>query len=450
VTPRDNPDDPNQGFSSAEPEIAGLTDLPSQPTGMSAGGPRRAATLFIFFTVALDMLALGIIAPVLPRLVESLIQAAAGGPAQSRTAQASVLLGIFGTVFAAMQFIFSPIIGSLSDRWGRRPVVLLSNFGLGLDYLLMAWAPSVGWLMLGRILSGITTSSVPTAQAYISDVTPPEKRTAAFGLLAAAFAMGFVLGPALGGLLGGISPRLPFWVSAGLSLLNGCYGLFVLPESLSLCNRAPFSWRRANPLGSLRMLSRSRLLLSLSAVLLLAYIAQQSLMNVFVLYADYRFHWTDRTVGLSLATVGIVTGLYGGLLVKHVVRLAGERGSIFLGLLMGMAGFSMFGLSGTGLLLWLGIPLMNGLSFVWPASQSLMANHAAANEQGQLQGAIHSLRGISGLIGPGLFTYVFARSIGSHALIPLPGSPFFLAAVLLALAAAMALLLRNRPATATA
>lgn len=446
MTPPDKPNKIHAGLSSAEPEIADLTDLPSQDAGLPPPGLRRAATLFIFLTVALDMLALGIIAPVLPRLVESLIH----GPAQGKTAHASVLLGIFGTVFAAMQFVFSPIIGSLSDRWGRRPVVLLSNFGLGFDYLLMAWAPTVGWLMLGRIISGITTSSVPTAQAYISDVTPPEKRTAAFGLLAAAFAMGFVLGPAIGGLLGGINPRLPFWVSAGLSLLNGLYGVFVLPESLSLRNRARFSWRRANPVGSLRMLSRSRLLLTLSGVLLLAYIAQQSLMNVYVLYADYRYHWTVCTVGLSLAMVGIVTGLYGGLLVKHVVRLAGERGSILLGLLLGMAGFSMFGLSKTGLLLWLGIPLMNGLSFVWPASQSLMANNAAANEQGQLQGAIHSLRGISGLIGPGLFTYVFSRSIGAHAAIPLPGSPFFLAAMLLAMAAAMALLLRSRAATATA
>ena len=436
--PRDNKPDLN--LSTAEPEIADTLDrIPAATGGDSPPTEgRRAATIFIFFTVALDMLALGMIAPVLPRLVENLMH--------GTTSQASQMLGIFGTVFAAMQFVFSPVIGSLSDRFGRRPVVLLSNFGLGFDYLLMAWAPTVGWLLLGRIVSGLTTSSVPTAQAYIADVTPPEKRTGAFGLLAAAFAMGFVLGPAIGGLLGSVNPRLPFWASAGLSLVNGMYGLFVLPESLKRENRSRFSWRRANPVGSLRMLVRSRLLLTLSAVLLFAYIAQQSLMNVYVLYADYRFHWTDRTVGLSLGVVGIFAGLYGGALVKRVVKAFGERASILFGLCLGIVGFSMFGLSKTGLLLWLGIPVMNGMSFVWPGAQSLMTRGAAANEQGQLQGAIHSLRGISGLIGPGLFTYVFSKSIGPGAVIHLPGSPFFLASALLALALVVALLVRLPPA----
>src|SRR5580698_3613761 len=213
-----------------EPELVTPALTPHPPKG------RRAAAAFIFFTVTLDMLALGMIAPVLPRLIEGFLH--------GDTSTAAQMLGLFGTVFAVMQFFFSPIVGSLSDRFGRRPVVLLSNFGIGLDYLLMAWAPALGWLFLGRVISGLTSSSVPTGMAYMTDVTPPEKRASAFGLLGAAFGLGFVLGPALGGILGSVSPRLPFWVAGALSLLNGMYGLFVLPESLAPEHRSKFSWKR--------------------------------------------------------------------------------------------------------------------------------------------------------------------------------------------------------------
>src|ERR1700761_2337612 len=256
-----------------EPELVS-PDLTANATPPSVPPPgRRAAATFIFFTVALDMLALGMIAPVLPRLIEGFLH--------GDTSSAARMLGLFGTVFAAMQFFFSPIVGSLSDRFGRRPVVLLSNFGLGLDYVLMAWAPALNWLLLGRVISGLTSSSIPTAMAYMADVTPRERRAAAFGLLNAAFGLGFVLGPAIGGLLGNINPRLPFWVAGGLSLVNGLYGLFVLPESLSRQNRSPFSWGRANPVGSLTLLRRGSML-AIAGVLLLGYIAQQSLMNVYV------------------------------------------------------------------------------------------------------------------------------------------------------------------------
>jgi MFS transporter, DHA1 family, tetracycline resistance protein len=384
---------------------------------------RRAAVSFIFLTVTLDMLAMGMIAPVLPRLITGFMHGNAVNAAQ--------MLGIFGTVFAAIQFVFSPVLGSLSDRFGRRPVVLLSNFGLGLDYLLMAWAPMLGWLFVGRVVSGLTASSVPTAMAYMADVTPAEKRAAAFGLLSAAFGLGFVLGPAVGGVLGSVNPRLPFLVSAILSMLNGVYGLFVLPESLKKENRSPFSWRRANPVGSMAMLGRKKVLLGMSALLLLGYMAQQSLMNVYVIYCDYRFHWTDRTVGLSLAAVGTFSALYGALLVRRAVKTLGERGAMSAGLIFGAAGYAMIGLSKTGMLVWLAIPVLNLMSIVWPSAQSIMSREVGPNEQGQLQGAVNSLRGIAGLVGPGVFTYIFSKSIGAGAAIQSPGMAFYVAAGIL-------------------
>jgi MFS transporter, DHA1 family, tetracycline resistance protein len=390
---------------------------------------RRAASTFILLTVALDMLAMGMIAPVLPRLVASFMGDNASAAAQ--------MLGWFGTVFAVAQFFCSPILGSLSDRFGRRPIVLLSNFGLGLDYLLMAWAPSLGILFAGRIISGITASSIPTAMAYMADVTPREKRAAAFGMMSAAFGFGFVIGPALGGLLGNLNPRLPFIVSAALSLLNGVYGLFVLPESLSLEHRMAFSWRRANPVGSLALLNRGGML-GLSALLLFGYLSQQSLMNVYVIYADYRYHWSDATVGLSLAAVGIFSALYGAVLVKPAVKHLGERGAILLGLLGGTTGYLLFGVSTTGMLFWCGIPLLNLMSITWPSVQGLLSHRIGPSEQGQLQAAINSIRGLAGLVGPGIFTYIFSKSIGANPIIPLPGMPFFTASAMLVIALVLA------------
>jgi DHA1 family tetracycline resistance protein-like MFS transporter len=299
----------------------------------------------------------------------------------------------------------------------------------------MAWAPTLNWLFLGRIISGLTSSSIPTAMAYMADVTPRERRAAAFGMLNAAFGAGFVLGPAVGGILGNINPRLPFWVAACLSLINGFYGFFVLPESLSKENRSPFSWARANPVGSLSLIRRGNMI-AIAAVLLLGYIAQQVLMNVYVIYADYRYHWTDRTVGLSLAVVGICTIIYGAFLVKPVVAKLGERGAITIGLIGGAIGYSMIGSSKTGLFLWFGIPLLNMMTFAWPAAQSLMSRKASPSEQGQLQGAINSLRGIAGLIGPGIFTYIFSRSIGVG--LHIPGAPFYTAAAMLLISLALA------------
>jgi MFS transporter, DHA1 family, tetracycline resistance protein len=434
----DSPQNPPQPDSMpdplmTEPELVApnVALMPRPPAG------RRAAATFIFFTVTLDMLALGMIAPVFPRLIEGFLN--------GDTSSAARMLGLFGTVFAAMQFFCSPIVGSLSDRYGRRPLVLLSNFGLGLDYVLMAWAPTLNWLFLGRIISGLTSSSIPTAMAYMADVTPRERRAAAFGMLNAAFGAGFVLGPALGGLLGNINPRLPFWVAASLSLVNGFYGFFVLPESLSKENRSPFSWARANPVGSLTLIRHGNMI-PIAIVLLLGYIAQQVLMNVYVIYADYRYGWTDRTVGLSLAVVGICTIIYGAFLVKPVVARLGERGAMTIGLIGGAIGYSMIGFSKTGLLLWLGIPILNMMTFTWPAAQSLMSRKASPSEQGQLQGAINSLRGIAGLLGPGIFTYIFSKSISTG--IHIPGTPFYTAAAMLLVALALAQSSARQPRTA--
>jgi len=433
-------DEPNPQLTQPELLESSATLGEPQPDAPIAATRAPAAT-FIFFTIMLDMLALGMISPVLPRLIESFLH--------GETSSAARMLGLFGTTFAAMQFFFSPVLGSLSDRFGRRPIVLLSNFGLGLDYLLMAWAPALPWLFLGRIISGLTSSSIPTAQAYMADVTPIEKRAAAFGMLNAAFGVGFVLGPALGGYLGGFNPRLPFLVASCLSLLNGCYGIFVLPESLSREHRSPFSWRRANPIGSVAMLSRSKALMLLSVLLLLGYTAQQSLLNVYVLYTDYRYHWSPQTVGLSLGLVGIFTIIYGAFVVRPATKKFGERVCIVIGLTGGAIGYTMFGLARTGTLIWLAIPFLNLNSLTWPNAQSLMSRGTARNEQGQLQGAIQGIRGFAGIVGPGLFTLIFAQSIGPHALIQLPGLPFFTAAAMLLIAIQIGLYATRKPPAAT-
>src|SRR5271154_4442889 len=259
--------------------------------------PRKAALAFIFVTVLIDMLAFGMIIPVLPVLVQNFM----GGDA----ARAAQMYGLFGTVWALMQFIFSPVQGSLSDHFGRRAVILISCTGLGLDFILMALAPNLWWLLVGRVISGITAASFSTAGAYISDVTPPEKRAASFGLIGAAFGVGFVLGPALGGLLGAVSPRLPFWASAFLALANVSWGLFVLPESLAKEKRVPFSWRNANPLGALKLLRSHSMLSSLAVSYFLINLAHLVLPSTTVLYMHYRYAWDARAVGLMLAGVGV-------------------------------------------------------------------------------------------------------------------------------------------------
>ncbi len=404
--------------------------------------PRRPALAFIFITIVLDVLALGIIIPVLPRLVESFL----GGD----TGQAAEMYGLFGAVWALMQFGFSPVLGALSDHFGRRPVILLSNLGLGLDYVMMALAPSLPWLLIGRIISGITAASFTTAGAYIADVTPPERRAAGFGIQGAAFGIGFVLGPALGGVLGGFDPRLPFWVASALSLANFCYGCLVLPESLPPERRQHFAWSRANPLGALRFLRSQPGLSGLAVVTLLSLLAHEVLPSTFVLYAGYRYGWGAVTVGLTLAGVGVCGAIVQGGLIRPMVALTGERRAAMAGLLFGTLGFTIYGLAPIGEMFWMGVPVMALWGLFTPSSQSLMTQLVGLSEQGRLQGAIQGLRGITGLIGPLLFTFTFAAAIDPTNQWQSPGAPFLLAAALLASALALALrVTRQLPATIT-
>jgi DHA1 family tetracycline resistance protein-like MFS transporter len=415
----------------------GAVEAPKQAKS-GTSRPRGAAVTFIFVTILLDMLALGLIAPILPKLVESFVD--------NDTARAARIFGLFGTAWALMQFIFSPVLGGLSDRFGRRPVVLLSNFGLALDYVLMALAPSLIWLFVGRVISGITSASVSTAFAYIADITPPERRAAVFGKVGAAFGAGFILGPALGGLLGGMNPRLPFWVAAGLSFANALYGLLILPESLPRERRSPFRWKSANPVGALHLLRTDRVLAGLSVVNFIAQLAHVVLPSTFVLYATYRYGWNAATVGLTLALVGICAMAVQGLGIGPIVRRLGERRALVLGLGCGAAGFLIFGAAPSGPLFWLGIPVMALWGVAGAATQALMTQLVAADQQGQLQGATTSVQSVSQLLGPFLFTLTFAYFIGVQAPVTLPGAPFLLASALLLLALLIAVrTLARRP-----
>jgi DHA1 family tetracycline resistance protein-like MFS transporter len=405
--------------------------------GSPAAGGRRAAFAFIFMTVVFDVLALGVVIPVLPKLVEHFV----GGD----TPKAAHIYGLFGTVWALMQFVFSPLLGVLSDRFGRRPVILLSCLGLGLDYFAMALAPTIAWLFAGRVVSGITSASIGAAGAYIADVSPPEKRAASYGMLGAAWGLGFVLGPALGGVLGNVSPRLPFWVAGGLSLLNAAYGLFVLPESLPPERRSPFSWKKANPIGSLVLLRSYPRLTGLAVLFMLYQLAHQVLPSVFVLYAGYRYGWKEIDVGLCLAVVGVCGVIVQGGLVRPIVARLGERRSMLTGLVFGMIGFSVYGAAATGRGIWIGIPIFAFMGLFSPSALGLMSRVVDPTQQGQLQGANSCLGGITGLIGPGLFTTTFAEFIRADRPETFPGAPFFLAAALLGVAFLLTLIFA-RPA----
>ena len=383
---------------------------------------RDAAVIFVLVTVTLDMLSVGLISPVLPKLILNFL----GGEMKS----AADWNGVFGTVFALMQFFFSPVLGVLSDRFGRRPVILLSNLGLGLDYIVMALAPSLSWLFVGRIISGVTSASIPTAMAYIADVTPKEKRAGAFGYIGVAFGIGFVLGPAVGGLLGDADPRLPFWVASGLSLANWLWGYFFVPESLPADRRKEFTFRRANPIGSLVLLRSHHELWRLATIQFLAYVAH-NVFSIWALYAIYRYTWSQGMIGLSLAVVGICAAVISGGLTSRVVKRFGQRRTLYIGQFFGATGMAIAGLARHGSAYLAAIPVISLWNISMPAAQGMMSQRVSEREQGELQGAIGSVRSLGFVIGPGLFSWTFAFFINPKHGLNMPGAAFFLAAALL-------------------
>ncbi len=386
-------------------------------------GTRKAALGFVFVTLFLDIFGIGLIIPILPRLVEDF----QGGDVSA----ASHTVGWLASLYSLMQFLFAPVLGSLSDRYGRRPVILASLFGSGLDYVLLAFAPNLAWFFVGRIISGITGANITAASAYIADVSPPEKRAANFGLIGAAFGLGFIAGPALGGILGDVGLRVPFMVAAGLTLVNWLYGVFVLPESLAPANRGTFSWSRANPVGSLLALRRFPLVLGLAGTFFLLNVAQYGLHSTWVLYTGYRYGWTPRQVGWSLAVVGIMAAIIQGGLARRIIPWLGEHRSLTLGLFISALGMVGYGVATEGWMIYVILVAASFGGIAGPAAQGLVSRSTPDNQQGAVQGALASLGSVAGVVAPPIATSLFGVCISPTAPIRLPGAPFFFGALLM-------------------
>lgn len=405
---------------------------------------RQAGMLFILVTLFIDILGLGIIIPVLPELIREFT---AGDDSR-----AGLYYGVIIALYALMQFLCAPVLGALSDRFGRRPVILGSLFGFGVDYLVQGWAPSIGWLFAGRAVAGVMGASITTANAYVADVSTPETRARNYGFVGVAFGLGFIFGPALGGLLGGVELRLPFFVAAGLAFVNWLYGFFVLPESLPPDQRSPVSWGRMNPFGSLKRLRAYPLVAGLAVVFIFLSLAQRGLENVWVLHAGYRYGWDAQANGLTLALVGVMTALVHGLLVRPTVARLGERGAILFGVGVSMLAFLGYGLASAGWMV-LAVIVFGSLGGVaHPAIQGLVAGAAPPAEQGKLQGALTSLVSLTAIAAPLLFTAgLFSYFTSDRAPLHLPGAPFLLGAVLFAVSLVLLVrLFRRLPGPAAA
>ncbi|AEE52614.1 TCR/Tet family MFS transporter [Haliscomenobacter hydrossis] len=382
-----------------------------------------SALTFIFITMLIDVIGLGIIIPVMPKLIMEL-----SGEGLSSAARYG---GWMVFAYAAMQFFFSPILGGLSDQYGRRPILLFSLFGFGIDYIILGFAPTIGWLFFGRVVAGITGASFTAAGAYIADVSPPEKRAQNFGLIGAAFGLGFILGPVLGGFLGTYGARVPFFVSAGLALLNWLYGYFILPESLKVENRRKFEWSRSNPINSLLNLRRYPIVLGLVFPNVLIMIAGFATQTTWTYYCMDKFSWTEKMVGLSLGFVGVMAALVQGGLTRALIPRLGNYRSISFGLLLYSIGFVLYALADQGWMMFAITVIASLGGIAMPALQGVMSNQVPMNEQGELRGALTSVMSLTSVVGPLIMTNLFAYFTSSAAPIQLPGAPFWMGALLI-------------------
>ena len=383
--------------------------------------PRKAAVGFIFITLLIDVMGWGLIIPVMPKLISELKQI----PVNEASSYGALLL----SVYAITQFLFAPVIGNLSDRYGRRPVLLSSMLGFGIDYIFLALAPSYGWLFVGRIIAGFTGASFTTAAAYIADVSTPETRAKNFGMIGAAFGLGFVIGPALGGLLAGWGVRAPFYAAAGLCLLNALYGYFVLPESLDKEHRRPFEWKRANPLGSLKFLQKTPGIGGLAICYFLIYLAAQAVQGNWNFFTIYRFSWSEKMVGISLAVVGLLVGAVQAGLTRVVNPKLGNVKSIYVGLFLYTIGLVLFAFATEGWMMFAFlVPYCLG-GIAGPSLQATLAKHVPPNQQGELQGALTGLMSLTTIIGPLMMNNLFTFFTSKKAPFHFPGIAFLLAAL---------------------
>ena len=406
--------------------------IPAAPVPTLNGRRGRPAALgFIYAAVMMNTISMGVIAPVFPVLVKSLTGQGDAGAAQ--------IMGVFGAVWALMQLTFAPIFGNLSDRFGRRPVLLVVMFGLAFDYLVMALAPNIGWLFVGRVISGITASSGSAAGAYVADISTPEDRARNFGRFQAAANAGILLGPALGGFVGAWDPRAPFWIAAALALANALYGVFVVPESLSQERRAPFRWRRANPIGAGALLVSSKGLLGMAGILFIAQFAGSSFNSIFQFYTHFRYGWGPPQIAVLLMVLGGGNIVIQSLVSGWAARRFGERGAVILGMTIGVAGFAAIGLAPTAPLFWAGLVVIMFSSISFPNLSSLLSQRVGVDQQGQLQGALAILFGLAQLIGPIIFSNVFAWSIGAGRGLQLPGLSLMVGASLIGVGVMLAI-----------